>query len=74
MKQKSLFFAVLVLLVSNIFCIAGWNKSINDTALLYDYYKGAEELLDTLENQYGWVDAIDMENYYTATHNIRERW
>ena len=33
----------------------------------YDAYnKATEELLDTLENQYNWVDAVDPYNYYNS--------
>ena len=33
----------------------------------YDAYnKATEELLDTLDNQYDWVDAIDSYNYYES--------
>ena len=33
----------------------------------YDAYnKATEELLDTLDNQYNWVDAIDSYNYYES--------
>ena len=33
----------------------------------YDAYsKSTEELLDTLENQYNWVDAVDPYNYYNS--------
>lgn len=33
----------------------------------YDAYsKATEELLDTLDNQYNWVDAIDSYNYYDS--------
>ena len=33
----------------------------------YDAYnKATEELLDTLDNQYDWVDAIDPYNYYDS--------
>lgn len=33
----------------------------------YDAYnKATEELLDTLDNQYGWVDAIDSYDYYES--------
>ena len=71
MKQKSLFYAVLVLLASNIFCIAGWNKSINDTALYYNYYKATESFLDELDQHYDWVDAFDPEAYYDAVEQIK---
>lgn len=33
----------------------------------YDAYnKATEDLLDTLENQYNWVDAIDSYDYYES--------
>lgn len=33
----------------------------------YDAYnKATEELLDTLDNQYDWVDAIDSYDYYES--------
>ena len=33
----------------------------------YDAYnKATEELLDTLDSQYNWVDAIDPYNYYES--------
>lgn len=33
----------------------------------YDTYnKATEELLDTLDNQYDWVDAFDPYNYYES--------
>ena len=34
------------------------------------YYQGAEELLDTLENHYNWIDAIDNEAYYDAVDKL----
>ena len=43
-------------------------KKEND--LLKNYYLGAEELLDTLENHYNWVDAIDNEAYYDAVDKL----
>ena len=37
----------------------------------YDAYnKATEELLDTLENQYNWVDAIDPCDYYDSRSNL----
>lgn len=33
----------------------------------YDSYnKATEDLLDTLDNQYNWVDAYDPQEYYTS--------
>lgn len=37
----------------------------------YDAYnKAVEELLDTLENNYGWVDAIDSYEYYDSRDKL----
>jgi hypothetical protein len=71
MKQKSLLFAVLVLLASNVFCIVGWNSSINQVDKYHYYYKSTEALLDTLENEYNWIDAIDNYEYYDAASKLR---
>ena len=71
MKQKSLLFAVLVLLVSNVFCITGWNSSMNQVDKYHYYYKSTEALLDTLENEYNWIDAIDNYEYYDAASKLR---
>ena len=70
MKQKSLFYAVVVLLVCNVITLIGWGKSINQVDEYYQYYLGAEELLDTLENHYNWIDAIDNETYYDGVANL----
>ena len=71
MKQKFLLLAVLVLLVSNVFCIAGWNSSMNQIDKYHYYYKSTEALLDTLENEYNWIDAIDNYEYYDAASKLR---
>ena len=71
MKQKSLLLAVLVLLVSNMFCIAGWNSSMNQIDKYHYYYKSTEALLDILENEYNWIDAIDNYEYYDAASKLR---
>lgn len=38
---------------------------------LENYYEAAENLLDTLENNYNWVDAFDPYDYYEAIENLR---
>lgn len=73
MKQKSLIYAVVVLLVCNVITLIGWGKSMDQVDAYHAYYKGAEELLDTLENQYGWVDAIDNYNYYDAASKLHNK-
>ena len=71
MKQKYLLLVVLVLLVSNVFCLAGWNSSMNQIDKYHYYYKSTEALLDTLENEYNWIDAIDNYEYYDAVSQLR---
>ena len=71
MTDKKLLIAVLVLLVSNMFCIAGWNNSMNQIDKYHYYYKSTEALLDTLENEYNWIDAIDNYEYYDAVSKLR---
>lgn len=49
--------------------VANYNTLQYKTELIkaYDAYnKATEELLDTLENQYNWVDAIDSYDYYES--------
>ena len=70
MKQKSLIYAVLVLLVCNVITLIGWSKSMDQVDAYRAYYKGAEELLDTLENHYNWIDAIDNDAYYSAVGEL----
>lgn len=70
MKEKHLFYAVVVLLVMNIFTLIGWSKSMDQVGEYHQYYLGAEELLDTLENHYNWIDAIDNEAYYDGVANL----
>ena len=72
MKQKSLIFAVLVLLVSNVFCIVGWNKSMNQVDVYHEYYKATEDFLDELDQHYDWVDAFDPYDYYEAIDKLRK--
>lgn len=71
MKQKSLIYAVIVLLVCNVITLIGWSKSMDQVDAYHAYYKGAEALLDTLENEYNWIDAIDNYEYYDAVSQLR---
>jgi uncharacterized lipoprotein NlpE involved in copper resistance len=73
MKQKTLIWAVVVLLVMNVFTLIGWNKSMDDVQAYHQYYMGAEELLDTLENHYNWIDAIDNDAYYDAVSELNNK-
>lgn len=73
MKQKSLVYAVLVLLVTNMIAIIGWGKSMDQVDKYHYYYKSTEALLDTLENEYNWIDAIDNYEYYDAASKLRNK-
>lgn len=50
--------------------IAGFKvcQNTNNNLLnAYDSYnKATEDLLDSLDNQYNWVDAYDPQEYYTS--------
>ena len=50
--------------------VAGHSVAISESVKYleaYDAYnKATEELLDTLETQYNWVDAIDSYDYYES--------
>jgi hypothetical protein len=63
MKTKLLWSAIVLLLVTNM-------VSYYRIQQYEAYYQGAEELLDTLENHYNWVDAIDNEAYYSAVGEL----
>lgn len=43
-----------------------------ENKFLWDYYYSAENLLDTLEMKYNWVDAIDNYKYYNAVEALYE--
>lgn len=47
------------------------NISIEEeNKLLWDYYYSAENLLDTLETKYQWVDAVENYDYYDAVEAL----
>ena len=72
MKQKSLVYAVVVLLVCNVITLIGWGKSMKQVGKYQCYYKSTETLLDTLENEYNWIDAIDNYEYYDAVSKLNK--
>jgi hypothetical protein len=43
-----------------------------ENKLLWDYYYSAENLLDTLETKYQWVDAVENYEYYDAVEALYE--
>ena len=70
MKTKYLLAAILFLLETNVVSLCLLNNANVRKAKLETYYQGAEELLDTLENHYNWIDAIDNEAYYDAVDKL----
>ena len=72
MNQKNLVIAVIVLLVMNVVTVIGWSKSMNQVDEYHYYYKSTEALLDTLENEYNWIDAIDNYEYYDAVDRLKK--
>lgn len=71
MKQKSLIYVVLVLLVTNMIVIIGWSKSMDQVDDYHQYYVATEEFLDELDKHYDWVDAFDPEDYYEAVSKLK---
>ena len=71
MSKKLLLAVILLLLATNVMSLFGWGNTFEKKVLLENYYQGAEELLDTLENHYGWVDAIDNDAYYDAVDKLK---
>lgn len=48
-------------------CQNTYYKRVNHLLNAYDSYnKATEDLLDTLDNQYNWVDAYDPQDYYAS--------
>lgn len=43
-----------------------------ENKLLWDYYYASENLLDTLEMKYQWVDAVENYEYYDAIEALYE--
>lgn len=43
-----------------------------ENKLLWDYYYASENLLDTLETKYQWVDAVESYEYYDAVDALYE--
>lgn len=41
-----------------------------ENQLLWEYYHATEDLLDSLEMEYNWVDAIEHYPYYESVENL----
>lgn len=66
--KKNTLIAVLVLVV---LILAGATLYQSERLNAHkEYYKATENLLDTLENHYNWVDAFDPQDYYGAVNRL----
>lgn len=66
--KKNTVIAVLVLVV---LILAGVTLYQSERLSAHkEYYKATENLLDTLENHYNWVDAFDPQDYYDAVDRL----
>lgn len=66
--KKNILITVLVLVV---LILAGVTLYQSERLNAHkEYYKATEDLLDTLENHYNWVDAFDPQDYYDAVDRL----
>lgn len=69
--KKTIIFCILSMIIG---MVAGFmvcqntnNIRVNNLLNAYDSYnKATEDLLDSLDNQYNWVDAYDPQEYYES--------
>ena len=70
MKKTLIIYILSIILGMIVGFVAGHSVATSESVKYleaYDAYnKATEELLDTLENQYNWVDAIDSYDYYDS--------
>ena len=70
MKQNIIIYSLSIILGMIVGFVAGHSvatsKSVKYLEAYDAYNKATEELLDTLDNQYDWVDAFDPCNYYDS--------
>ena len=72
MKKDLLLIIPCVLIIMIIgFTFGIWYSDINKVQPYRDYYNATEAFLDTLENEYNWVDAFDPYEYYEAKENLK---
>lgn len=69
--MKTLSILILGIFIGLCLGFIPFSKTYKETKLYKEYYKQTESLLDTLENQYNWIDAIDHYGYYDAVYNIK---
>jgi hypothetical protein len=61
----------IIIAVAVIATVVAWNNHKEEELnALREYHTQAESLLDSLNNEYNWVDAVDHEGYYQASHHL----
>ena len=62
----------IIIAVATISGLVAWNNHKEEELnALREYHIQAESLLDSLDNEYNWVDAVDHEGYYNATNHLK---
>lgn len=76
MKKKNFsivaIITISVLCITNIITINLYSNTKYKLEVYKNYYNNAEDLLNSLEKEYNWVDAIDHSNYYNALLDIED--
>ena len=70
--KKNTIIIIGLLVLTNLTALIGWSNANRKITRYHTYYKATENLLDTLDNHYDWVDAFDPYDYYEASQGIRE--
>ena len=70
MKKSTILYILFIMMDMIVGFVAGHSVATSELVEYleaYDAYNRAtEELLDTLDNKYDWVDAIDPHDYYDS--------
>lgn len=70
MKKTITIYSLSIILGMIVGLVAGHSVATSESAKYLEayesYYKTTEELLDTLESKYNWVDAFDPCDYYDS--------
>lgn len=60
---------IVIALIVIAVCVT-WAICSHRVNILFEYYESSEELLDSLDQKYDWVDAFDPERYYSANFYV----
>lgn len=65
--KKTIFFCILSMVIGIIAGFMVCQNTNNNLLNAYNSYnKATEDLLDSLNNEYNWVDAYDPQDYYDS--------